>query len=181
MIAALSSPRPLRILAKSASDATLALLKTMLQKFHVKAVPSFDDAWHYLQAYSKVGSPLDFIILDDQSGANADNLAQQLQASEIPQFKETKVIHLYTPTSAFGQAVFANSSIAGVIKVTKPPRLARLLQTLAISKDLLLTIATHQCPGVSRQAEEQATLQRTVYGNVLIAEGEPYSSLYHVY
>ncbi len=171
MVAALSSPRPLRILANSTSDATLALLKTMLQKFHVKAVSSFDDAWHYLQAYNKVGSPLDFIILDDQSGANADNLAQQLQASEIPHFKETKVIHLYTPTSTFGQAVFANSSIAGVIKMTKPPRLARLLQTLAISKDISFTIATHQTSGVSRQAEEQATLQRTVYGNVLIAEG----------
>lgn len=171
MIAALSSPRRLRILVYSASDATLALLKTMFQKFHLKAVSSFDDAWRYLQAYSKSDSPLDFIILDDWSGTNADNLARQLQASAIPHFRETKVIHLYTPTSASGQAVFANSSIAGVIKITKPPRLARLLQTLAISKDLSLTIATHQTSGVYKQAEEPATLQRSLYGNVLVAEG----------
>ena len=126
---------------------------------------STEEMYHCLKTFD---TPLDFIILDNQSVASADELAQQLQASGLQYFTETKVIHLYTPTSSPGQAVFANSSTAGVIRITKPPRLARLLQTLAQAKNLSLTIDAHHIPGTSKVIEEP----RTLFGNVLIAEGE---------
>jgi len=56
--------------------------------------------------------------------------------------------------------------------MTKPPRLARLLQTLARSKNLSLTIDAHHISGMSKAVEE-ANSQRTLYGNVLIAEDNP--------
>jgi len=142
----------------------------MLHKFRVKSTSTWQDAHHYLQNYSKFDTPLDFVILDDQSGTNADDLAQQLQASGVAKYKDTKVIHLYTPTSTSGQVVFANSSIAGVIKMTKPPRLSRLLQKLAELKNLTLTIGAPHSSEVSHVADEQST-PRTLFGNVLIAEG----------
>jgi CheY-like chemotaxis protein len=172
IVDALSSPRPLYILVNSPSEATVALLKTMLHKFRVKTTSTWQDAHHYLQNYSKFDTPLDFVILDDQSGTNADDLAQQLQASGVAKYKDTKVIHLYTPTSTSGQVVFANSSIAGVIKMTKPPRLSRLLQKLAELKNLTLTIGAPHSSEVSHVADEQST-PRTLFGNVLIAEDNP--------
>jgi hypothetical protein len=142
----------------------------MLKKFFVKLVSSIGDIHHYLKALNKVDPPLDFIILDNQSVIAVDELAQQLEASGLPYFTETKVIHLYTPTSSPGQAVFANSSTAGITRMTKPPRLARLLQTLAQLKNPSLAIEAH-ISGMPKVSEE-SILPRTVYGNVLIAEGK---------
>ena len=162
--------RSLHILINSSSEATLFLLKTMLQKFFVRLVSSTEDMHNCLKNFNEFDPPLDFIILDNQSVTSADELAQQLQTSGHRHFAETKVIHLYTPTSNLGQAVFSNSSNAGVVRLTKPPRLARLLQTLAQSKNLSLTMdAKHT--GTSKVIDELSS-QRTLYGNVLIAEGE---------
>lgn len=169
-VTALCTPRPLRIIINSPSEATLSHLKTMFRRFFVRLVSSIEDMHHCLNTFDH---PLDFIILDNQSVASADELALQIQASRLPYFNETKVIHLYTPTISPGQAVFANSSIAGVIRVTKPPRLARLLQILAQSKNLSLTIDAHHISGISKAVEEPNP-QRTLYGNVLIAEGGRY-------
>jgi len=150
----------------------------MLQKFLVRLVSSSEDMQNCLENFNKFDPPLDFIILDNQSVTSADELAQQLQASSLHHFAETKVIHLYTPTSNLGQAVFANSSNAGVIRMTKPPRLARLLQTLAQSKNLSLTIDAHHT-GTSNVIDESNS-QRTLYGNVLIAEGERHLDVFLV-
>ena len=140
----------------------------MLQRFSVKLVSSIEDMRECLKAFNK--PCLDFVILDNQPMTSADELAQQLQASGLPYFAETKIIHLYTPTCSAGQAVFANNSIAGVIRMTKPPRLARLLQTLAQAKNLSFTIGL-QNPGMPKDSEEP-NHERTLYGNVLIAEGK---------
>lgn len=142
----------------------------MLRKFRVKTTSTLEDTHRYLHHYSQFDTPLDFVILDDQSGTSADDLAQRLQASGVPKYMDTKVIHLYTPTSTSGQVIFANSSIAGVIKMTKPPRLSRLLQKLAESKNLTLTLVAPHSSEVSQIADEQNS-PRTLFGNVLIAEG----------
>jgi hypothetical protein len=178
-VTALCSPRPLHILINSSSEATLSLLKTMLQKFFVRLVSSIEDMHHCLKTFNKFDPPLDFIIMDNQSVTSADELAQQLQTSGLPYFTETKVIHLFTPTSNPGQAVFANSSSAGVIRMTKPPRLARLLQTLGQSKNLSFTIDAHHISGMSKVVEEPNP-QRTLYGNVLIAEGEHHLDIFPI-
>lgn len=172
MRSALAAPRPLQILIASGSEATLALLKTMLQGFYVKAVSSAQEARHYLQTIPGDGPPLDFVILDDQSETHGDELARLLHATSIPTFKETKVINLYTPTtSSSGQAVFSNSKIPGVMKMTKPPRMARLLQTLANLKNLPHLVVPHHTSEVTKAMEDIDNAQRTLFGNVLIAEG----------
>jgi len=173
MRSALVIPRPLQILVASGSEATLALLRTMLQGFSVTMVSSAEETGHYLQTYNANGPPLDFVILDDQSETHADNLARQLHASGLVPFAETKIIHLYTPTtSSSGQAVFADSTMLGVVKMTKPPRLTRLLQALANLKNLTHLVAPHHPSEITKAIEDLANAQRTLHGNVLIAEGK---------
>ncbi|KAJ3513116.1 hypothetical protein NLJ89_g3133 [Agrocybe chaxingu] len=169
---ALLNPGPLRILVSSGSETTLALLRTMLHGFDATLVPSPRDARHYLDTYSTSSPNLDFVIFDDQSEAEADNLARYLHALDLSTFKDTKVIHLYTPTtSTAGHAVFASSSIPGVVKMTKPPRLARLLQTLADLKNLSNVVTVYHPSEISKAIEDLSNVQRTLQGNVLIAEG----------
>lgn len=129
----------------------------------------------HLQANRGSSSRLDFIILDDQSETHVDSLVRYLHSLQSPVFQETKVVHLYTPTtSRTGHAVFGNSSTPGVVKMTKPPRKARLLQTLAGLKNLPNTISSSQATDVAKAMENLAAAQRTLYGNVLVAEGSGY-------
>ena len=61
----LLNPRPLRILACSASRATLSLLSTMLNEFYVKTLSSLVEVEEYLQHSDSMDPPLYFIILDE--------------------------------------------------------------------------------------------------------------------
>lgn len=170
--AALMSPRPLRILVCSASNATLAFLNTMFSGFYVTLLSSISEMELHLQANRTSSSHLDFIIFDDQSEAHVDSLVRYLHSLQSPVFQETKVVHLYTPTtSRTGHAVFGNSTTPGVVKMTKPPRKARMLQTLAGLKNLPNTISSSQATDVAKAMENLAAAQRTLYGNVLVAEG----------
>ncbi|PPQ67388.1 hypothetical protein CVT25_005967 [Psilocybe cyanescens] len=171
----LINSRPISVFVCSRSNATLALLKNMLAGFFVKLLSSIQETTQHLEAYfSSESGPLDFVILDDQSETHADDLARYLHSSNLKCFDETKVIHLYTPTtSRSGQAIFGNSTIPGVVKMTKPPRLARLLQTLATLKNLPHPLISHHTSEVSKAIEDITIAQRTLYGNVLIAEDNP--------
>jgi hypothetical protein len=67
--------------------------------------------------------------------------------------------------------VFGNGT-SGIIRMTKPPRKARLLQALARLKRLPLeTYADLRSTTTSAAVEPPESL-RTLFGNVLIAEGE---------
>ena len=161
-------PHPLQILVCSASDATLAFLKTMLTGFSVTLVSSTHDAKAQLQAHETSSVALDFIILDDQSEEHVDNLSRFLHSLPFSTLQETKVIHLYTPTTDHaGQAAFGHSAIPGVVKMSKPPRKARMLQTLAGLKNLPNALSS----GHTADVEDSSATQRTLYGNVLVAEG----------
>jgi hypothetical protein len=171
--AALMSPHPLRVLVCSASNATLAFLNTMFSGFYVTLLPSISEMEVHLQANRTSSSHLDFIILDDQSETHVDSLVRYLHSLQSPVFQETKVVHLYTPTtSRTGHAVFGNTTTPGVVKMTKPPRKARMLQTLAGLKNLPNTISSSQATDVAKAVENLAAAQRTLYGNVLVAEGQ---------
>jgi len=170
----LMNPAPIHALVCSPSDSTLALLKTMLRGFVVTSTSSIQETLDSLGHYSTTDSGLDFVILDDQSESHADNLARFISSLAVQAFQETKVIHLYTPTTSdSGQAVFANSTISGVVKMTKPPREARLLQRLAGLKNLPNCISSNQTSDVAKAMEDLAAVQRTLFGNVLIAEDNP--------
>lgn len=166
------TPSPLRILVCSASDATLAFLGTMFNGFYVTLVSSIQEAEGRLQSYRSSPSFLDFIIVDDQSEEHVDYLLRFIKSVDSPSLRETKIIHLYTPTtSRTGHAVFGNSAPAGVVKMTKPPRKARMLQTLAGLKDLPNTMSSSRPSDVTQAMEDLAAAQRTLFGNVLVAEG----------
>ena len=166
----LMKPHPLRVLVVSKSPATVSLLNTMLSGFFVNSVSSIEEAQEQLRNASHVRPPLDFVLLDDQSEYRADELAKFLHSLPMDPLKDTKIIHLYTPTtdSLAGHSAFT-SDTPGVVRMTKPPRKARLLQLLAIVKNPSDKPAA---PLGGGQADAAGMQQRTLFGNVLIAEGD---------
>jgi hypothetical protein len=171
MKASLMKPHPLTFLICSPSTVTLALLTTMLDGFIVTSVSSVQDAEAHLEAIDPL-TQLDFVILDDQSETHVDNLARFLHNLESSSLRDTQIIHLYTPTtnSLSGLAMF-KAKHCGVLKMTKPPRKARLLQTLAGLKNLPNALYSNHATDVTKAMEDLAAAQRTLYGNVLVAEG----------
>ncbi|GLB36534.1 putative GAF domain containing protein [Lyophyllum shimeji] len=171
---ALMAPHPPRILVCSKSDATLAFLNTMFNGFYVILTSSIQDAKTNVEGHRNKAIPLDFLILDDQTEQHVEDLLRFLHTPDCTALRETKLIHLYTPTtSRTGHAVFGTTTTPGVVKMTKPPRKARVLQTLAGLKELPNTIKQVPSTTISKAMQDVAAAQRTLYGNVLIAEDNP--------
>lgn len=145
----------------------------MFQGFNVKLTCSMPEAQAYIQSIRPTQDPLDFVILDDQSESHADDMARFLRSLTIPPLRETRVLHLYTPTTTGMGDIFSSRSVLGVVKMTKPPRKARMLQFLAGLKDLPNAVSTQSSVQAAKALEEQAAAQRTLYGNVLVAEDNP--------
>ncbi|KAG5651914.1 hypothetical protein H0H81_006929, partial [Sphagnurus paluster] len=146
----------------------------MFSGFYVTAVSSIQEAKTQIDVYRTGHTSLDFLILDDQSEEHVEDLLHFIHTPDSPRLRETKIIHLYTPTtSRTGHAVFGISTTPGVVKMTKPPRKARMLQTLAGLKNLPNTFTTKTTSVVSKAVEDIAAAQRTLFGNVLIAEDNP--------
>jgi hypothetical protein len=171
--ARLMEPRPPRILISSPSDAATSLLCSMLDGFDVSAVSTVEGLKQSLHAAKPSDTPLDCIILDHQSEATADGIARVLESLHSPVLKDTKLIHLYTPVTdtISSNPVFGNGT-SGIIRMTKPPRKARLLQALARLKRLPLETYADLRSTTTLTAEEPPDSLRTLFGNVLIAEGE---------
>ena len=152
----------------------------MLSGFFVSSVSSIDEAKEHLRNASTIHPPLDFVLLDEQSEYRADELARFLHSLPMDPLKDTKIIHLYTPTTdaLTGHSSFT-SDTPGVIRMTKPPRKARLLQVLAIVKHPsdkpVMPI------GEGAQSDEAGLQQRTLYGNVLVAEGKIFRRMLYVF
>ncbi|KAJ7139584.1 dual-domain HisK/Mak2 protein kinase [Mycena epipterygia] len=166
----LMHPRPLEILVCSASEDTLAFLKTILEGFHVALVSTLADAETRLRAFGNSHAPLDFVILDDQSETHADEIATFLRSLGVSSLQETKIIHMYTPTMNRSSHSIFSSNTPGVVKMTKPPRQARILQALAGLKDLPNAMPSTQFSHIARAMDSIATAKRTLFGNVLVAE-----------
>ncbi|KAJ6501559.1 dual-domain HisK/Mak2 protein kinase [Mycena vitilis] len=166
----LMHPRPLEILVCSASPLTLEFLATMFDGFHVTLVSSLADAEARLREFGSSHAPLDFVILDDQSETHADEIATFLRSLGVTELQETKIIHMYTPTMNRSSHSIFSSNTPGVVKMTKPPRQARILQTLAGLKDLPNAMPSTQFSHIARAIESLSTAKRTLFGNVLVAE-----------
>ena len=171
--ACLMEPRPPRILISSPSDAATSLLCSMLDGFDVSTVSTVEELEQCLQSVTPSDTPVDCIILDNQTEAAADGIVRLQESLHSPVLQETKLIHLYTPVTdtISGNPMFANNT-SGIIRMTKPPRKARLLQALAKLRKLPPeTYADLRSP-VASAVDEPPESQRTLFGNVLIAEGE---------
>ena len=150
-------------------------MKTILTGFRVTVLRSIEEVHSHLSSLVSAAKPLDFIILDDQTESHADDLAKFV-GSIGGVLQETKVIQFYTPTmSRAGHPVFGKSSTPGVVRMTKPPRRARILQTLAGLKNLPHEISTRNVTDIAKAAEDVSTAQRTLNGRVLVAEGQAMS------
>jgi hypothetical protein len=171
--ARLMEPRPPKILISSPSDAATALLCSMLDGFEVSAVSTMEELEASLRLAETSNMNLDCIILDHQAEAAADGIARLLESLHSPVLSDTKLIHLYTPVtdSISSNPVFGNNS-SGIIRLTKPPRKARLLQALAKLRKLPLETYADLRSTTALSADEPPESQRTLFGNVLIAEGE---------
>ncbi|EIN13359.1 histidine kinase [Punctularia strigosozonata HHB-11173 SS5] len=170
----LVQPHPPRVLISSSSEATRAHLSTLLSGFFISTVESTEEAAVQLSDRSINHPTLDFVILDEQSDKVVDDLALLLGSQRSGPFQDTKIIHLYTPTAASIAGSF-QATTPGVVKMTKPPRKARLLQTLAGLKNLPNIL---QSPGPAASStptapNNLATARRTLFGNVLVAEDNP--------
>ncbi|KAF5338436.1 hypothetical protein D9758_012211 [Tetrapyrgos nigripes] len=169
----LMKPRAPKVLVISSSNVTLTLFSNMLSGFHAVLIPSLSDAESYLQNLDDSTSPLDFIILDDQSETHVDELAKFLQQHKF--LLDTKIIHLYTPTTSLsGRSIFG-SSTPGVVKMTKPPRKGRLFQTLAGLKNLPNTMSTTPTTDVAKAIDDLAAAQHNpIAQNLLVKQLERY-------
>jgi hypothetical protein len=166
-------PRPPRVLINSPSDAATSLLCSMLDGFDVSVVPTVEKLEEAIRTTQPSDTPLDCIILDHQAEATADGIARLLESLHSSALKDTKLIHLYTPVtdSVSGNPVFA-STTPGIIRMTKPPRKARLLQALAKLRKLPPETYADLRSAVTSTVEEPPESQRTLFGNILIAEGK---------
>ncbi|KAJ7275535.1 histidine kinase [Mycena haematopus] len=166
----LMHPRPLQILVCSASPLTLKFLSTMFDGFHVTLVSTLADAEMRLREFGNSHAPLDFVILDDQSETHADEIATFLRSLGVTPLQETRIIHMYTPTMNRSSHSIFSTNTPSVVKMTKPPRQARILQTLAGLKDLPDAMSSTQHSHIFRAMEDISTAKRTLFGNVLVAE-----------
>ena len=165
----LMEPRPPRILISSPSDAATALLCSMLDGFEVSAVSTLEELESSLRLAETSDTNLDCIILDHQTEATADGIARLLESLRSPILRDTKLVQLYTPGT---DSISSNgNSTSSIIRMTKPPRKARLLQALARLRKLPFETYADLRSTVTLTAEEPPESQRILFGNVLIAEG----------
>ncbi|KAI0005369.1 hypothetical protein BJV74DRAFT_875326 [Russula compacta] len=170
----LMEPRPLRALISSPSDATTSLLCSMLDGFHVSTVLTVEELEQSLRSAQPSDAPLDCIILDHQAEAAADGILRLLESLCSPVLKDTKLIHFHTPvTDTTSSNPVLGNSTSGIIRITKPPRKARLLQALAKLRKLPPETYADLRSAVISTAEEPPESQRTLFGNILIAEDNP--------
>lgn len=168
----LSQPQSMRVLLSSQSPATLSLLSNMLNGFHVETVTSVTEARAVLQDVpAKI---FDVIVIDEQSEDLISDIAMFIKSSPTLSLNHTMIVHLYTPTTnSFGRTIDSTLGLS-IIKLTKPPRTARLLNTLASIRNLPTIKGPGATTDVSKAMDDLAAAQRTLYGNVLIAEGAKY-------
>jgi len=170
----LNSGRSLELVVSSPSETTITFLSTILSGFHIFSTADAGAVKDQIHERATSGKPLDFIILDDQSESVAELLLQEMEIVGGALFRSTKIIHLYTPTiSRTGQPVFPKNKHPRIFKLTKPPRKSRLLQVLAELKNLPNKLSATSTSDLSKLIADVSTAQRTLYGNVLIAEDNP--------
>ncbi|KAL4069355.1 STKc type histidine kinase, partial [Scleroderma citrinum] len=162
----LIQPLQSNVVICSASPATRALLRNILKGFDVTLLSDLDAVRTHLERY-RWGDRLDFLILDDQFQTQIVDVIQILRWSNTPSLRNTKVIHLYTPTTHSLSESAAIARNPNVAKIIKPPRRARILRVLAELKGITPSLppspvaATHTLVDLPH---------RTLFGNILVAE-----------
>ncbi|EJD55247.1 hypothetical protein AURDEDRAFT_140870 [Auricularia subglabra TFB-10046 SS5] len=177
----LMQPTPLRLLLFSPSQATLALLHNMLTGLSLTEAASIEDVESQLTGASGAVAQFDFVIVDHPDEARVQNLLRSLQSSPVN--VKSNIIHLFTPSSTKATHIRWSPTpqppprdspgeipIGNVVRLSKPPRTMRLLVILASLKDVLPEMSLMPISEIRAPVEDPNGLQRTLFGNVLIAE-----------
>ena len=170
----LTHPRPVQILLCSPSDATLGLLETMFFGLRVSSTRTQVEAQSWLEQFARKVERVDFVILDTQSGDLADDLATMVDALGSPSLVDTRIIHIYTPTKGNSSGTSGRDGSQKVLRLTKPPRTFKMLQTLVQLKNPSPQVTV---PAPERVVEnkpvEDPNNKRNIAGmKILIAEGK---------
>jgi len=158
----LIGPFPSKVVICSASSATRDLIHNILKGFDVTLLPNLDPVHSHLERY-RWDDRLDFLILDDQFQTQIVDVIQILRWSNTPALRNTKIVHLYTPTAQSLSETVAIGGNPNVAKIIKPPRKARILQVLGELKGLA---PVPPSPVVATDPPH-----RMLVGNILVAEG----------
>lgn len=140
----------------------------MLSGFQLVTFSSNLDAKVFLHGTNLTDPSLDFIILDAQLEADADDMASCLKGLKRPPFTNTSIIHLYTPTKS-ARPAFTNNT-PEILKMTKPPRTARLLQAMADVKKLPTFVPIPIALAQPAGSVPGLVPERRLHGKVLVAE-----------
>jgi len=172
--AQLTHPRPVQILLCSASDTTLRLLETMFTGLRVTPTRTQAEAQRWLEQFARNTDRVDFVILDTQSGDLADDLATVVDILGFPSVAGTKIIHIYTPTKGNSSGTSGRDGSQKVLRVTKPPRTLKMLQTLVqLRNPSPQVIAPVPEKVVVDKSVEDFNNKRSIAGmKILIAEGK---------
>lgn len=169
----LTRPRPVQILLCSPSDTTLRLLETMFVGLRVASTYTQAEAQKWLEQFAKNTEKVDFVILDTQSGDLADNLATVVDKLNLPSLVDTKIIHIYTPTKGNSSGTSGRDSSQKVLRLTKPPRTFKMLQTLVQLKNPSpqVTVSVPEKVVADKPVEDVSNKRDLAGMKVLIAEG----------
>lgn len=160
----------------SPSDATLQWLSNILTGFDLTCLKSIEEVGPFIQSCVAGLKRIDFVLLDDQSELSVQGVVKMLNPTHASSSNNVKTIHLFTPTSEFLSTYRTEeSNQSGLLRMTKPVRTHRLLQTLANMKNIgsnTGTSASSVVPPMPKDVHDtKEAAKRTLYGNVLIAEG----------
>ena len=170
--AQLTRPRPVQILLCSPSDTTLRLLETMFVGLRVASTRTQVEVQRWFEQFATNAEKVDFVILDTQSGDLADDLATVVDALDLPSLAETRIIHIYTPTKGNSSGTSWRDGSQKVLRLTKPPRTFKMLQTLVQLRNPLPQVAVPERVVEDRPAGDPNN-KRVIAGmKILIAEGE---------
>jgi len=146
----------------------------MFVGFRVASTHTQVEVQRWLEQFATNTDTVDFVILDTQSGDLADDLAAVVNALDLPSLAETRIIHIYTPTKGNSSGTSGRDGSHKVLRLTKPPRTFKMLQTLAQlrnpSPQVSVTVPERV---VKDRPTGDPNNKRVIAGmKILIAEGE---------
>jgi len=131
------------------------------------------EAQRWLEQFARNTDRVDFVILDTQSGDFADDLAIVVDALGFLSLVDTKIVHIYTPTKGNSSGTSGRDGSQKVLRLTKPPRSFKMLQTLAQLRNPSRQSAVPVPARIVENKPVEDVNKRSIAGmKILVAEGK---------
>ncbi|KZP00739.1 histidine kinase [Calocera viscosa TUFC12733] len=180
------------VLVSSPMETTRDLLRAALIGVKSTVLGSTEDAEDFVRNVGMKGGHLEFVVIDDQSEARIDDIAQLLQ--EFPSLSSSKIVHLCAPSADFlnrRPGIKAGVAVEAIIpelptyihggliaRLPKPARTEKFLRLLSRMWDnrggeTNGISSGHGTPALLKGPAGLAAVPSAYAGNVLIAEDNP--------